>query len=188
MAIEKISGRAMVRGFIHGKFHYGPHPMAKIIPLSNVDPAAVEALLDAAFGADRKTRTAYKLRVGTQAISGLSFACQDGVLLGTIQCWPIALDGTTPLTLVGPVAVAPEAQGKGVGKALMNNMLAAAENHGHTALVMIGDPEYYGRFFGFRAEPTQGWTLPGPFDRHRLLARVAQGVELPKTGMLGPRV
>jgi predicted N-acetyltransferase YhbS len=162
--------------------------MAKIIPLSDVDPIFVEALLDAAFGADRKTRTAYKLRAGTQAISGLSFAYQDDILLGTIQCWPVALNGTTPLTLVGPVAVAPEAQGKGVGKALMNIMLAAAESQGHTALVMIGDPEYYGRFFGFKAEPTQGWTLPGPFERTRLLARVKDGTELAKNGALGPRI
>jgi predicted N-acetyltransferase YhbS len=162
--------------------------MAKIIPLSDVDPAAVEALLDAAFGTDRKSRTAYILRAGTQALPGLSLAYHDSALLGTIQCWPVTLDGTTPLTLVGPVAVAPKAQGKGVGKALMHAMLTAAESQGHSALVMIGDPEYYGRFFEFKAEPTQGWTLPGPVDHKRLLVRVKEGAGLPTTGLLGPRI
>jgi predicted N-acetyltransferase YhbS len=37
---------------------------------------------------------------------------------------------------------------------------------------MIGDPEYYGRFFGFSAAITGGWVLPGPVERHRLLARI----------------
>ncbi len=161
--------------------------MAKIIPLHDVDPDAVEALLDAAFGTERKSRTAYKLRESMAAVPALSFACVDeDMILGTLQCWPIALDGTTPLTLVGPVAVAPDAQGKGVGKALMQVMLAAAEVEKHTALVMIGDPEYYGRFFGFSADATQGWDLPGPFERHRLLARITGETTLPHHGMLGP--
>jgi hypothetical protein len=37
---------------------------ANIIPLDNVDPALVEALLDRAFEPERHTRTAYKVRVG----------------------------------------------------------------------------------------------------------------------------
>ena len=39
--------------------------------------------------------------------------------------------------------------------------------------VLIGDEDYYGRFFGFSATPTQRWHCPGPFERHRLLARCA---------------
>ena len=38
-------------------------------------------------------------------------------------------------------------------------------------LVLIGDPGYYGRFFGLTAERTGAWRLPGPVERHRLLAR-----------------
>jgi predicted N-acetyltransferase YhbS len=50
---------------------------------------------------------------------------------------------------------------------------------------MIGDPEYYGRFFGFTADATGAWDVPGPVERRRLLARNADG--LPRTGMLAPR-
>jgi predicted N-acetyltransferase YhbS len=50
--------------------------------------------------------------------------------------------------------------------------------------VLIGDPEYYGRF-GFTAEATAGWEVPGPVERRRLLARTAH--PLPRHGMLGPR-
>jgi predicted N-acetyltransferase YhbS len=146
--------------------------MPTILHLSEIDFHAVEALLDAAFGADRKSRTAYRLRAGVAALDAINFAVvQDDALLGTIQCWPVRLNDT-PLVLVGPVAVAPDAQGGGIGKMLMQETLAAADTHGHDALMMIGDPEYYGRFFGFSAAITGGWVLPGPVERHRLLARI----------------
>ncbi len=168
--------------------------MIDLLPLAAADPAAVEALLDAAFGPDRHGRTAYRLRTGETAIAALSFCMQaDGRLAGTIQCWPVALADDAgaprrPLVLVGPVAVDPARQGGGIGRALMGRMLAAADagggGPGHDALVLIGDPEYYGRF-GFTAEQTGGWRLPGPFEPRRLLARTTQ--PLPRHGMLGPR-
>ncbi len=40
-------------------------------------------------------------------------------------------------------------------------------------MAMIGDPEYYGRFFGFTADATANWELPGPVERRRLLAKNA---------------
>jgi predicted N-acetyltransferase YhbS len=160
--------------------------MARMLPLSKIDADAVEALLDAAFGADRKARTAYKLRIGVSAVPALSFAVvDDDALLGTIQCWPVRI-ASAPLVLVGPVAVAPNAQGKGLGKALMDVMLAAADAHGFDALMMIGDPEYYGRFFGFSAEATVGWVLPGPVARHRLLARITRPGGVPAKGDVLP--
>jgi predicted N-acetyltransferase YhbS len=152
----------------------------QIVPLSQIDDADIETLLDAAFGADRKARTAYKMRSGTKAIELLSFAAlgDDGSLLGTLQSWPVKLenaDGVQDmLTLVGPVAVAPLLQRGGIGRALMTRLVDATAAYGHDALIMIGDPEYYGRFFGFSAEATSGWAVPGPVERHRLLARITR--------------
>ena len=81
--------------------------MIEIIPLSAIVPDRVEALLDAAFGADRKARTAYKLRAGTAAIPSLSFAAMHGeTLVGSLQSWPVRVEGQS-VTLVGPVAVSP---------------------------------------------------------------------------------
>lgn len=163
----------------------------ELVPLSDVAPAEVETLLDAAFGVDRRARTAYRLRDGTSPIAALSFAALDGGrLIGSIQCWPVALerpDGSAePLAMVGPVAVAPDAQGKGVGKALMEAMLAAAKCTGYPGLMMIGDPDYYGRFFGFTADATAGWSVDGPVERHRLLARIAPGRSVAVAGRLRP--
>lgn len=153
-----------------------------IAPLSSADPKAVEALLDAAFGADRHGRTAYRIREGTVAVPRLSFAAFNGQnLVGTLQSWPVFV-GDAPVTLVGPVAVSPDVQRGGIGRMLMTALMDAA---GEAPMVMIGDPEYYGRFFGFTADATGGWDAPGPVERRRLLARNADG--LPTAGMLGPR-
>jgi predicted N-acetyltransferase YhbS len=166
--------------------------MLHFVPLAEIDADAVEQLLDRAFGTDRHGRTAYAVREGTVPVAALSFAALDGeALVGTIQCWPVILagddGGRAALTMVGPVAVDPPRQQHGIGHALMAHMLDAAERTGAArSLMLIGDPEYYGRFFGFTAERTAAWRLPGPVERRRLLAR---GDEVPATaGMLGPDV
>ncbi|WP_334009191.1 N-acetyltransferase [Sphingomonas aerolata] len=143
--------------------------------MNAVPHAEVETLLDRAFGQDRHGRTAYMIRGDGIAIQALSFAAVSGdVLLGSIQCWPIALmtaQAALPLVMVGPVAVAPGHQGDGIGRALVARALeVAATGDLGDALMLIGDPDYYGRFFGFSAERTAAWRAPGPVERHRLLA------------------
>ncbi|MFA5966413.1 MAG: N-acetyltransferase [Sphingomonas sp.] len=166
--------------------------MISFVPLATIDPPAVEQLLDRAFGADRHGRTAYRIRDGMRPIDGLSFAAlEDGAVVGTIQCWPVRFAGDdgrdVPLVMVGPVAVEPTRQRDGIGKLLMDRALAAAEASGEArGLMLIGDPEYYGRFFGFTAARTAGWQVPGPVERHRLLAR---GADVPDgAGTIGPRI
>lgn len=161
--------------------------------MSDIEPQAVEDLLDAAFGTDRFGRTAYRIRLGMDAVPGLSFAAvEDGALIGTIQCWPVAHHAVggaaTPLVMVGPVAVRPDVQRGGHGRALMAHMLDAAETQADSALMMIGDPEYYGRFWGFSAASTGGWTCPGPYEARRLLALSVDGAAIGGEGMLGPRI
>lgn len=167
--------------------------MVELLPLSDVESPKVEALLDAAFGPDRFARTAYRIRSGVSADPKLSFAIvDDHGLAGTIQCWPVAhhaADGiATNLLMVGPVAVRPNVQGGGYGRQLMDGMLAAALEKADSALMMVGDPEYYGRFWGFDAAATGAWDLPGPFEQRRLLGLAVNGHALPtNAGMIGPR-
>ena len=163
--------------------------MAKLVSLSEIEPEAVEALLDAAFGTDRHGRTAYRIREGIAALPDLSFAAMDhDALFGTIQCWPVALtpegDVPLPLAMVGPVAVLPEEQGKGIGQ-LMTHAVCAQLDARDLSAMMIGDPEYYERFFGFVSGPASQWTLPGPVKPHRILLRAAPGSTWPERGILG---
>lgn len=169
---------------------------ATLIPLSAVEPAMVEALLDRAFGPDRHARTAYRIRAGMECLDALSFAAldEDEMLVGTIQCWPIALIDTdgrpVPLVMVGPVAVVPERQSEGFGLGLMAAMLDAEKRLAQDgsppfAQVLIGDVEYYGRW-GFTAAATSGWRCPGPYEQQRLLARGEALAAMPSEGMLAP--
>ncbi len=166
--------------------------MATIVPLNTIDSALIEEVLDRAFGSDRHARTAYRIREGTDWLPALSFAAldDDDYLTGTIQLWPVALTDPQgrahPMVMVGPVAVLPERQQEGFGKALMLAALDTLDRQAALPQVLIGDADYYGRFFGFSSEPTQGWHCPGPFARDRLLVRCANPAVLPADGMLGP--
>ncbi len=160
-------------------------PLFELVPLDEVYRSAVEQLLDRVFGADRRSRTAYRLRDGVAAVPDLCFAAVEaGTLVGSIQCWPVELAGddgsVTPMILVGPVAVSPERQNVGIGRALMRH---AIEGAGDAVLMLIGDHEYYTQF-GFSSAHTGAWRLPGPFERERLLAR-GPAPDMP--GMVGPR-
>jgi len=165
-------------------------PVIAIVPLAEIDAAATEQLLDRAFGPDRHRRTAYLIRQGTSAIPALSFAAvEEGALIGTIQCWPVRLarddGGSDPLVMVGPIAVEPARQGEGIGQRLTHHAIRAAEASAAPPLMLIGDPEYYGRFFGFDACATALWRAPGPVEQRRLLAR---GTAPEGAGMLAPRI
>lgn len=152
--------------------------------LSHIADDRLNALLDDAFGTDRHTRTAYTLRKGMSPVAHLSYGILDhDTLVGSIQCWPIRV-GTSDLVLVGPVAVATDRQNCGIGTQLMQLMLNAATSQ-DAPMVMIGDPEYYGRF-GFSANGTEGWTLPGPWEPRRLLLRNPAMVDLPARAILRP--
>lgn len=60
--------------------------------------------------------------------------------------------------LLGPIAVLPERQGQGVGRALMEAGLAELRSRGACGCVLVGDPAFYARF-GF--VPVAGVTVEG---------------------------
>ena len=68
----------------------------------------------------------------------------------------------------------------------MAHALAAAKARGHRAVLLLGDAPYYARF-GFSAEKTAELSLPGPFERDRLLALELIGGALDGAwGMIAP--
>jgi predicted N-acetyltransferase YhbS len=143
------------------------------------DVAAREALLDACFGINRHARTCQRLRDGRLPAKGLAFsAVRQGRVIGTVRLWHVSA-GKVPALVLGPLAVDPSCRKLGVGNALMNYALAAAEAQGHGAVVLLGDVAYYAPF-GFSAAKTAGLSLPGPFERDRLL-----GLELRKGALDG---
>src|ERR1700737_3528958 len=150
------------------------------------DVVAREALLDACFGENRHTRTCQRLRDGHTPAEGFAFsALAQGRLVGTLRLWHVSAGGTRALVL-GPLAVDPSCRNLGVGAALIKHALIAAEVRGHRAVVLLGDAPYYGRF-GFSALKTGQLSLPGPFERDRLLGlELREGALDGAWGMIAP--
>ncbi|HEX5212764.1 MAG TPA: N-acetyltransferase [Pseudolabrys sp.] len=134
------------------------------------DVKAREALLDAAFGDSRNRKASQRLRAGRLPAEGLSFVAADGKrVIGTARLWNVATATGQPALLLGPVAVTADCRTRGIGAALVRRALREARKRGHGAVVLMGDAPYYSRF-GFAAETAAALTMPGPFERHRLLA------------------
>jgi hypothetical protein len=133
------------------------------------DVAAREALLDAGFGDNRHLRPCQRLRDGRVPAQGLAFsAVRERRVVGTVRLWHVSAGGV-PALVLGPLAVDPSCRKLGIGAALIHHALAAAKAHGYGAVVLLGDAPYYGRF-GFSALKTGELSLPGAFERDRLLA------------------
>src|SRR3954470_4747828 len=66
-----------------------------------------------------------------------------------------------PVIAVGPIGVLPDQQAKGIGSALMNALLSAADAQDVPLVVLLGSPGYYGRF-GFRPAVELGVMPPEP--------------------------
>jgi predicted N-acetyltransferase YhbS len=145
------------------------------------DVGAREALLTKAFGVKRFRKTSEKLRSNRLPAEGLAFTAVDakGKLVGTIRLWNIIAGSAGEALLLGPLAVDGKTQGQGIGAALMNHAVNTARAMGHSAIVLVGDQSYYGRF-GFTPEGTRSLHMPGPVDRTRFL-----GLELVEEALDG---
>ena len=73
-------------------------------------------------------------------------------VVGTARLWDIVSGTGKPALLLGPVAVASDYRNRGIGAALVRRALSVARRQGHSAVILIGDAPYYGRF-GFRHDP-----------------------------------
>lgn len=134
-----------------------------------------DALLDAAFGPERHMKRSYSYRDGVDCVEPLSRVAWDGArLVGTIRYWPVTIRNEedtpgVPALLLGPLGVAPDRQGSGVGRALMADTLIHAAHLGSRIVVLVGPMHYYGRF-GFQPAAPLGITMPGEAPE-RLLVR-----------------
>lgn len=159
------------------------------------DGAAIELLLDQAFGANRESKTSYRFRDGVDPIDGLKLAARATEpgqrLIGTLRFWPVAIDGRTlglgteSALLLGPLAVVPDMQGKGIGAALMQEGLGLARWAGHRAVLLVGDLGYYHRF-GFAPAQAHGIIMAGERPERLLALELVPGALAATGGEIQP--
>ena len=120
------------------------------------DWPAIREVHRAAFGedeGDRVVRLIDELRSDPSLyVPDLSFVSMDGnVVAGhVLNTWNRV--GDVPVLQLSPLGVLPEYQGQGHGSALVRASLDAVRERGEPALILEGNPKYYGRFGFVRAD------------------------------------
>jgi putative acetyltransferase len=143
-------------------------------PEQPADVEAVQRVIAAAFPVVDGTADGTVVEVGLNDdlrrdpawIPALSLvAVRDGRVVGQLtSSYGTLTDpagGRTKVVGIGPVAVHPQEQGSGVGRALLTSVIDRARQAGEAALVLLGDPAFYGRF-GFRPAVDAGIAAPDP--------------------------
>lgn len=122
-----------------------------IRPARPAESAAIEALYPAAFPDEDLVPLVRALLAGGEDVRSL-VAMAGADLAGHVAFTRCAVDGSDrPVALLGPLAVAPDCQGRGIGGALVRAGLAAIGEAGMRQMLVLGDPAYYRRF-GFTPE------------------------------------
>ena len=168
-------------------------PEYLIKPEPAVLAGAVERLYDDVFGPARFHKASYLFREGVEPVRELSWIALEGDrLVGAIRYWPILVGETGhSALLLGPLAIAQDRAGKGIGRALMFKTLDLAAQLGHDLVLLVGDVDYYKRF-GFVPATPHGFVMPGESRPDRLqvaplkdnvLGRIAGEVRHVHTGL-----
>lgn len=141
-----------------------------ILPETPKDSAAVDDLIEAAFGPGRYAKAAERLREGNRHLEGISVIARQGrAVVGCARMWPVRV-GATPAVLLGPFAVADSMRNRGLGQALAAAACDRAREAGHALVILVGDAPFFERV-GFRPVDPAAVRLPGPVDLRRVLVR-----------------
>lgn len=135
-----------------------------IRPAQSQDMPVIRALIKDAFAPTPfSDGTEYLLIDKLEAAGALTLSLvatdADGAICGHIAFSPVEIsDQSRAWYGLGPLAVAPGLQKSGIGGALVRDGLSRLKAMGANGCVVLGSPDYYGRF-GFKAR--QGLELPG---------------------------
>lgn len=129
------------------------------------DFAAIRQVVTEAFGSAAEADLVERIRRSAQYRPALSLvAVDEEVVVGHVMidgCVVRSAYGDRPIVMLSPLAVAPARQRRGIGTALIEAVVVAADAAGEPLVVLEGDPAYYGRRgFGFAGDHGISIDLP----------------------------
>jgi putative acetyltransferase len=144
-----------------------------IRPESSADVEAIRGVNRLAFGRDDEGALVDALRERGAVICSL-VAEEDGRIVGHALFSPAILDEgdrQTAMAALGPVAVLPGYQRRGIGAALIRAGLEICRDSGYDVAVVLGHSTYYPRF-GFRPSRPFGirWEHNAPEEAFMVMA------------------
>ncbi|MCJ9672672.1 MULTISPECIES: GNAT family N-acetyltransferase [Neorhizobium] len=147
----------------------------------------IELINAEAFGPGRHTRAAARIREQGPHDRTLSFVCaDDGETIASVRMTPVHA-GSVKGHLLGPLAVRPSHKNRGIGRELVRIAIEAAKRKGSEAVILVGDPPYYGPL-GFEKVAYGALEFPGPVDPGRVLVvPIAADVHARLKGVIGWR-
>ena len=125
------------------------------------------------------------LRAAGAAVISL-VAEREGAVVGHVLFSPVTGEGEAQAwdaLGLGPMAVAPVAQRRGIGSALVRAGLAACRAQGHLVVLVLGHPAYYPRF-GFRPAATAGLRWEHGHDEAFFVAELEPGALGGRSGVV----
>ncbi|HEY1091569.1 MAG TPA: N-acetyltransferase [Burkholderiaceae bacterium] len=128
-----------------------------------IERVTVEAFKNASHSSHTEQFIVRELR-RSNVLSVSLVAEKDGQVVGHVAVSPVQVsDGAQRWFGLGPISVLPAHQGGGIGSRLMEAALQELKTSAAQGCVVLGDPQYYGRF-GFKQ--TAGLVLPGVPDEY----------------------
>jgi putative acetyltransferase len=120
------------------------------------DYAAIRHVVDEAFGDTITGDLVEMIRASDRYVPELSLvAVSGGQTVGHVMSSYVDVvpgKGRVRFLQVGPLAVVPSHQRRGVGGALMQETIRLADERNEPLLLIEGNPKYYGRFGFSRAD------------------------------------
>jgi putative acetyltransferase len=127
-----------------------------------------------------EARLVDELRTSPAWLAALSLVAVTaaGEVIGHVLCTRghVGPGPSAPVLALGPLAVRPDSQRRGVGSALMHAALGAADALGEPLVALLGDPAYYSRF-GFRLSTEYQILPPRPRWQPHFQVRVLTGYQ-----------
>ena len=123
------------------------------------DAPAIRIVQEQAFNEEDEARVVDMLRCSGSIVLSL-VAVAAGRIVGHVLFSPATVESSSVdsrWTALGPIGVAPDHQGRGIGSRLVWEGLARCRLDGWDGVVLLGDPGYYARF-GFVRASNHGLT------------------------------